>query len=502
MSGPDDIEKPSTEDAPRKGRYGPAGRSGRTPPMIDGEALVAPAQSGSVVDEAVLEEAAAASPGTVPVDTIAADAMADPVPTDEPIVAQPAPRRGWMVAAAVAILAAAGGAYAYSEGWLDEAIGPYIGANPAAPVNPTARPGSPMASAQLPASSAPSSSAPSSSAPRADRPNAPSPPATIPSTAANPAPAANPALKPTPPAPTATQSAPPPSPPVVATPAAPAPVAAPSQSATLERPDLEARVADLAKKLDAVEARPVSAPAIPAPAVDLSPLESKLSAIETRIAALEAKLDPPKSSVQALMSREAGPTRAPADEAQAAASRLVIAQALTQSLDSGAPFTQSLAALKSLGANPDNLNALEPLAANGAPTLARLRTDFQALKPRFADPVSVPANESLSDRAMRQLGSLVKVTPIGERAGANPSAQFTQIDAALARNDLAGALALYDKLPDNIRTDTSAWANAARARAQGRCAGAGIDNRRAGGSCQSQNPDPGSLTQRQSRCGE
>ena len=119
-------------------------------------------------------------------------------------------------------------------------------------------------------------------------------------------------------------------------------------------------MADLAKKLDAIEARPVAATAASAPAVDLSPLESKLSAIETRIAALEAKLDPPKSSVQALMSREAAPPRAPADEAQAAASRLVIAQALTQSLDSGAPFTQSLAALKSLGANTESMNAHEP----------------------------------------------------------------------------------------------------------------------------------------------
>ena len=67
---------------------------------------------------------------------------------------------------------------------------------------------------------------------------------------------------------------------------------------------------------------------------------------------------------------------------------------------------------------------------------------------------------------MRQLAGLVKITPVGERSGANPSAQFTQIDAALARNDLASALALYDKLPDTIRTDTSGWASAARARAK------------------------------------
>ena len=189
MSGPDDIEKPATEstapDAPRKGRYGPGGRSGRTPPMIDGEAVVAPAQSGSVVDEAVLEEAAAAAPDMTHATTIAEteaatlssdplnDAPADPMITDEAVIPPPAPRRGWMVAAGIAVIAAAGGAYAYSEGWVDQAIAPYIGATPTAPVNPTARlgaapPNAPASNALSSATSAPSA-AQSSAAARVDR---------------------------------------------------------------------------------------------------------------------------------------------------------------------------------------------------------------------------------------------------------------------------------------------------------------------------------------------
>ena len=216
--------------------------------------------------------------------------------------------------------------------------------------------------------------------------------------------------------------------------------APPSQSGNAGEPGsaLEGRVARLETGLAALDRPPV----------DLGPVNQRLDTLEGALAA-------PKSQ-----------TRAPAEAApprRDGAGLAVVAQALADRLRAGAPFARELAALERLGADPARLAALKPFADKGASTSNALAADFEKIAPTLAT-AAADQPAGAVDRLLASMSRVVRVTPVGEVAGDDPSAVLSRIDGALRRGQIAQALAAWERLPEAARRASQEWADAAKGR--------------------------------------
>lgn len=233
------------------------------------------------------------------------------------------------------------------------------------------------------------------------------------------------------------------------------------------RKTAEGARADAARALQQAQAaqRPVEAPK-----VDLAPIEQRVARLETELGPLREALTAPKTQVRATEAPDAA-----GGGARDAAALAVVAASLRQQIERGAPFPHEMSALEKLGADPARLNRLKPLASSGAPSAARLAQDFGALSPAMLRATRpAPADADLMDRIARSAASLVRIRPMGESAGEDPPALIGRIDAALQRGDVAGALALFDRLPGEAKEPARDWASRARQRVDAETAARGL----------------------------
>jgi hypothetical protein len=217
---------------------------------------------------------------------------------------------------------------------------------------------------------------------------------------------------------------------------APAPTSAPPG------PDIGA----LQGRLDKLEA---GLAALNHPPIDLGPLDQRIGKIESALAA-------PKNE-----------TRVPPENTALNrdwAGLAVVAQALSNRLAAGAPFTLEQTALEHLGADPAKLAALKPLADKGAPTAGALASDFAAVSPAVLAAATPKASGGVMDRLVANMGKVVRVTPVGEVPGDDPAALVSQIGAALERGQVAQALAAWGRLPEPAQQASEQWAHEAQAR--------------------------------------
>jgi len=201
-------------------------------------------------------------------------------------------------------------------------------------------------------------------------------------------------------------------------------------------------------------------------------LETRLAKVETGLAALDrapVDLGPISQRLDKLEGALASPkseTRAPAEASappRDGAALAVVAQALADRLRAGSPFAPEQAALERLGADPARLTALKPFAEKGAPTSGTLAEDFERLAPAITTAAaSKPAG--MVDRLFASMSKVVRVTPVGAVAGDDPSAVVSQIAAALDGDQIAAALAAWERLPEAARQASQAWASEAKAR--------------------------------------
>jgi hypothetical protein len=219
----------------------------------------------------------------------------------------------------------------------------------------------------------------------------------------------------------------------------PEPAASTGGNAAADVGALEGRIAKLEAKTTAPDVR----------SSDLDPVNQRLDKLETALAA-------PKSE-----------TRAPAEPAAANrdwAALAIVAQALSDRLRSGAPFALQQAALTHLGADPAKLSDLKSLADKGAPSASALAADFGKVSPAILAAAKPPSGDGVVDRLLANMSKAVRITPVGETAGDDPAALVSQIDAALARGQLAAALAIWERLPDSAKQASKDWAGVAGAR--------------------------------------
>jgi hypothetical protein len=265
---------------------------------------------------------------------------------------------------------------------------------------------------------------------------------------------------------------------------------------------IAARINELAARLDArvaaVEQRPLPEQGV---RQDLNVLRTNL---ENRMAVLEQA--PPDARIMqqlAGLGRELGllrqkmasSTGLPADlsarleqieaalgkvSAEAAKKRsadtvaLALAFAsLARAVDAGRPFAGELEALKAL--LPEGLDdaSLEPHAEKGAPAPLALRRLFERHRQSAAKAVSAPEPERAEEDTTlvgQLLGNARSVIQI-RRVGTAQDSESGKVEGVLAdmaarldEGDIAGALALAEKLPDSARKALQPWAGMARAR--------------------------------------
>jgi hypothetical protein len=212
-------------------------------------------------------------------------------------------------------------------------------------------------------------------------------------------------------------------------------------------------------------------PKIPeAPRIDLTPLANRIARVEADLGPMREALAAPKTDVRATEAPDV-----PGVGPQDAAALAVVAGSLRQQLDRGAPFTREMSALEKLGAEPAKLAKLKPLAATGAPSAARLAQDFGPVSSamlRAARPAR--ADGDIMDRLARSAASLVRIRPAGESAGEDAPALVSRMEGALQRGDVLEALALYDRLPAEMKEPARDWATRARQRVDAEAAARGL----------------------------
>ena len=150
------------------------------------------------------------------------------------------------------------------------------------------------------------------------------------------------------------------------------------------------------------------------------------------------------------------------------AAQLVVAQSLLTNLERGAPFISELTALKNLGVTPDKLAPLAAGADKGLPTPAALAASLKKLSASMiatgAPAPAIPAQQSWLDRIATSASSLVKIRRDGDPANDDIAGKLAAMDGALAKGDVATAVATWDKLPVSAQTLSQDWVNQAKTR--------------------------------------
>jgi hypothetical protein len=178
------------------------------------------------------------------------------------------------------------------------------------------------------------------------------------------------------------------------------------------------------------------------------------AALAARVDKVEAALAAPKAETRA-----APETTAPGNPAAIA----IVAGALRDKLAAGIPFTAELTALQDLGVEPGKLTALQALAGGG-PTDRALAASFDAVAPKVLAASSSPPGGGVVDRFLAHLRRLVQVRVLNETQGDDPAALVSQVEAAIRRGDVSGALATFGKLPEAGRQAAGGWAAQAGAK--------------------------------------
>jgi hypothetical protein len=246
--------------------------------------------------------------------------------------------------------------------------------------------------------------------------------------------------------------------------------------------------ARLGKLEQAVSASPRSTPD-PAVGEKLATIDTTLKSLGSTLATLNSRVDEMAAAVSAARDRADAAAKtadalqgrldaleqsakatqdkvAQASGADAVARRVLAAFALRDAVVRGVPYAAELAAVKGLDADASAVAALAPLAESGAPTDAALVQELRTLLPRLVDAAGADATKAggFFERLQANAGKLVRIRPIGEPSGDDPSAVLARIEVKVARNDVAGIAAELVKLPAKARALTASWSRTVAAR--------------------------------------
>jgi hypothetical protein len=187
---------------------------------------------------------------------------------------------------------------------------------------------------------------------------------------------------------------------------------------------------------------------------------ARADATAAALTELAAKLDRTAKAFEAALAKQQPGADRPG--------RLAIAAAVLETtVARGAPFASELAAVKTLGADPQALAALEPFAAAGLPSVNTLAREMSDLAPMLTQASAGPAREGggLLERLQSGAERLVRIRRVEEVTGSDPAAIIARVEFKAVHGDIAGALAELASLPEGVRAPAAAWIKKAQARA-------------------------------------
>jgi uroporphyrinogen-III synthase len=209
-----------------------------------------------------------------------------------------------------------------------------------------------------------------------------------------------------------------------------------------------ARLAELAK------AAPAAGANLPAG------LNEKLDRADSTAAAARdaaATLGQRLAGVEAAAKSAAQPSRQ-----AVAAARVVLAERIRDAIGSGRPFQSDLAALGEIPA--DQKAALAAVAGSGASTRDQLLALFKSHHALFVRETT-PAANSWEDKLLGLASRVVTIRPVGDSGSSDPATLPIRMEGALAQNDIVKAAELWTQLPEPARRGSEAFGLALRLRA-------------------------------------
>jgi hypothetical protein len=245
----------------------------------------------------------------------------------------------------------------------------------------------------------------------------------------------------------------------VADPAAASRMEAIEKSVAALRSELSATRAQadkLASAINDVNAQPRGDGSAPA-AVDLSPINERITQIERAAKAQETE-------IAAIKSAEAKTAEAkPADDV--ALRRVVAASLLDVAVRHGDPFAAQLAAAKPLATNAETLKPLETSAASGVPNAPALCRDLLAIVPKLVPsaPDAETTGSGIVDRLQAGAAKLVRIQR-ADATGTDRASVVARVTAAAVRNDLNEARRELNTLSPADRAAAQGWIEKADAR--------------------------------------
>ncbi len=228
----------------------------------------------------------------------------------------------------------------------------------------------------------------------------------------------------------------------------------------------------------AMAARPAAAPQ-PAPesravaTPNLAPIESRIDAFEKRLGALQTTLAAPKVDVRAEQERAAAEQNALA--LSAAHSKGLVAASLVQHISRGEPFSDDVAALETLGADPAKLAPLRASAKTGVASIGDLAEQFSTVAPALDAPEPPKHDDGILDRLVRDASNLVRIHRSGDPKDTDVPGRVAAIEHALARMDVAKAYAIWSQLPEEAKARSAKWGEAAKTRLDALAAASAIE---------------------------
>jgi hypothetical protein len=186
-------------------------------------------------------------------------------------------------------------------------------------------------------------------------------------------------------------------------------------------------------------------------AAGITPAE--LDALQKRLAALEQSAKTARDDI------------AKASTSDNAARLALAAAALRDAVESGAPFTAELNAVKSLGGADKALAMLAPFAGAGVPSDKALAHELGGLIPAMVKAANAQApTGGFLERLQANAGKLVRISPVDAPPGDDPSAVLARIEVDTARTDIPAALADLNKLAEKARAPAKDWIEKANKR--------------------------------------
>tara|TARA_R100000005_G_scaffold71393_1_gene38893 strand:+ start:10239 stop:12395 length:2157 start_codon:yes stop_codon:yes gene_type:complete len=186
----------------------------------------------------------------------------------------------------------------------------------------------------------------------------------------------------------------------------------------------------------------------------LSAERDTVKAQADQITALEGAL---KSEIESKASR--------AEESRRTLMLLAVGQ-LQRETRSSDPFDGSMKQVSAVadGKFADLIGTLQPIAADGAPTVATLRQEFGSIASDITQTARLPSDETWYGKALHRIASAIRFRRVDDSDSADVDAVVARAERNLADSNLAGAVAEVESLQGAAAEVAAPWLEKAKRR--------------------------------------